>query len=910
MYKKGIKSADAILKKFPENGETLAMKGLLMNCMDRKEEAYDLVKRGVKANLRSHVCWHVYGLLYRSDREYEEAIKCYKNALRMDADNITVLRDLAQLQVQMRDLPGFLDTRQSLLEQKPNNRQNWVGLALAHHLCGNYQVAATVIDAYDKSNPSSGNDPNAGPGESDAGSEAYERGEMLLYRVSILEEGARFDEALEALEAASAANAVKDRLGALECKGRLLLALQRWKDAESVYKKLVRINPENYAYHDGLIKSILSSDDETNEIKESSVEVLQRVYADLQATFPHGSAVFRRPLDFTSGPAFEDAVNKFVRRYIAKGIPSLFSELKPLYANAEKAAALDRIFSGIESSLSGTENVHPDAQGTASHNPKNTGPHSPRSPHSPQSLLWTRLYLAQHEDIMGNTEKAVALINHCIQHTPTLIEAYTIKSRILKHAGDLEGAAEAAETARTMDLADRYLNCTAVKALFRAGKIEDAERIVLLFSKDGEGTNALYEMQATWYEIASGRAYLAVHDYARALKRFLKVASHFEDFVEDQFDFHGYCIRKQTMRAYVDMLRFEDGLYRQPAYAKATAGAVKAYLALSDDSLEKRNRGGEGIEEERKKTEQETKKNKQKTKEKQSQKQNANANTNTNPTEKADPDPDGALLAATPQPLEEATKLIRRLEAAAPDRLSTHTLGFEVYLRKRKYFLAARSCCKAKYACKESGHPDVFYAIVRLARAVSSAAAGEQEQDTSVDGTLLEIVAGLLDVEDVSQCRSRQDLISSLEKYKDTWEATHKDVSLAHRLACAKVKVDECLADKNGSGEKMQGILMDLASCDVDLFVKKDPTTSMSKAHQQCVEVHAYLVSLGQEGLQGPGPGTAAAEEFASRCRRVFRWSRYFGGDLCMKLSPKGATSVEDAHPPDGMPELHSLKLS
>ena len=27
----------------------------------KKEEAYDLVRRGLKADLRSHVCWHVYG---------------------------------------------------------------------------------------------------------------------------------------------------------------------------------------------------------------------------------------------------------------------------------------------------------------------------------------------------------------------------------------------------------------------------------------------------------------------------------------------------------------------------------------------------------------------------------------------------------------------------------------------------------------------------------------------------------------------------------------------------------------------------------------------------------------------------------------------------------------------------------
>lgn len=53
-----------ILKKFPEHGETLAMKGLIIGNQDKadsKAEAYDLVKRGLKANLGSHVCWHVFG---------------------------------------------------------------------------------------------------------------------------------------------------------------------------------------------------------------------------------------------------------------------------------------------------------------------------------------------------------------------------------------------------------------------------------------------------------------------------------------------------------------------------------------------------------------------------------------------------------------------------------------------------------------------------------------------------------------------------------------------------------------------------------------------------------------------------------------------------------------------------------
>jgi hypothetical protein len=50
-----------VLKKFPEHGETLAMKGLVLNCQEKKEEAYDFVKRGLRHDVKSHVCWHVYG---------------------------------------------------------------------------------------------------------------------------------------------------------------------------------------------------------------------------------------------------------------------------------------------------------------------------------------------------------------------------------------------------------------------------------------------------------------------------------------------------------------------------------------------------------------------------------------------------------------------------------------------------------------------------------------------------------------------------------------------------------------------------------------------------------------------------------------------------------------------------------
>lgn len=51
-YKKSLKAADAILKKFPTHGESLAMKGLTLNQMGKKEEAHDHVRRGLREDLR------------------------------------------------------------------------------------------------------------------------------------------------------------------------------------------------------------------------------------------------------------------------------------------------------------------------------------------------------------------------------------------------------------------------------------------------------------------------------------------------------------------------------------------------------------------------------------------------------------------------------------------------------------------------------------------------------------------------------------------------------------------------------------------------------------------------------------------------------------------------------------------
>ncbi len=44
---------------------------------------------------------------------------------------------------------------------------------------------------------------------------------------------------------------------------------------------------------------------------------------------------------------------------------------------------------------------------------------------------------------------------------------------------------------------------------------ELGESTAALFTRDGEQANSLFDMQAMWYEVASGRAYLAQRQYGK-----------------------------------------------------------------------------------------------------------------------------------------------------------------------------------------------------------------------------------------------------------------------------------------------------------------------------------------------------------------------------------------------------------
>lgn len=889
-YKKALKAADAILKKFPDHGETLAMKGLTLNNMERKSEAYELVRRGLKNDLKSHVCWHVYGLLYRSDREYREAIKCYLNALRIDPENNQILRDLSLLQVQMRNRAGFVETRRQLMTLKVSNRSNWIAFAIAQHINENPTMAVSVLKAYESTLDEDYPPP----------SEKYEHSEMLLYKAMLLEEGGQLEEALGVL--AKEEPLIVDKLALREQRGALLLRLHRPAEAEKVYRGLLMLNPDNYEYFAGLQSCLGLQPGPDGGYSAGKVEKLVPLYEELRRAFPKSSAIKRLPLDFLDGGALETAVDAYVRPMLRKGVLSVYSDLKVLYAHPGKADVLERVFERLEASLKSSGSFPPlEGEGDE---PKEEGPHV---------LAWTLYLLAQHYCRRRQHEKALAKVAEVLEHTPTMVDALMVKGRILKHAGDFQASASAANEAREMDLADRYLNSECVKRQLRADLVERAEKTAALFTKDGEQHDNLFEMQAMWYELASGDSCLRQKRYGKALKKYLAVHKHYNDMVEDQFDFHTYCMRKMTLRAYVKMLRYEDSLHAHRSFCRGAQGTIRCYLALYDEpptateEEEENDVAGmspgdrKKLRQKRRKAEARAKKEaEEKAKDEEEKAAAAAAAASPAPAGKggkkgaeraaakpADPDPDGAQLAHVADPLAEAVKYLELLQEHAPQQLATHVLAFDVHFRRSKLLLALQAL--KRQLRLEPDSPDVHRCLIRYFHTVDALEAPQDEQARLVQTV---IAAERADIEALAEGRT-------LLQVNEAFLEEHSTGSLLHRASAGEMLCLLAPREAERAVEILEDARPPLAS----------PGQTVAEgcllwSLEDCIQVHRLL--------EGPLDDKDAALRWSEKCRVLFPFSEYFEGPKCsgvVGLTPPASPALANGDIVEVSRDVASLSL-
>lgn len=103
----------------------------------------------MKSRMKSMFCWHTCGTIYKLAKDFGEAAKCFQNALRMEPDNIQLMRETACLHIQVRDHANHVAARLAVLKSKPGLIQNWVAFTIAHHLVllFSHSVATTQLSS-------------------------------------------------------------------------------------------------------------------------------------------------------------------------------------------------------------------------------------------------------------------------------------------------------------------------------------------------------------------------------------------------------------------------------------------------------------------------------------------------------------------------------------------------------------------------------------------------------------------------------------------------------------------------------------------------------------------------------------------------------------------------------------------
>ncbi|KAF3905448.1 hypothetical protein ABW20_dc0103635 [Dactylellina cionopaga] len=669
------------------------MKGLLINCQGKTEEAFIIAKEALKQDMKSHVCWHVYGLLYRSQKNFDEAIKAYKMALRFEPESQQILRDLALLQIQMRDYTGYIESRRLMVMSKPQTRQNWTGLAIAYHLAGNLAEGENVLTKYEETLKQP-------PPRSD-----LENSEAILYKNYIIAESGDYQKALDHLEVIS--KTAVDKVAILEARAEYNLKLGNNEAAEKAYRVLLERNPEKRLYYSGLEKSL-------NVEGEDKL----KIYEELAEQYPRADAPKRIPLDFQEGDAFKAVAQKYLDWRLPRAAPSTFTSLKALYGDVAKRECLQSL---VEEFLAKTREEKPAENGELTN-----GSATPNN----SVLVYTLYYLSQHHDHwrIRNTDTAMSYINEALELAADNADQGELRlglARILKHAGDVRKAMEEMDNARKKDKSDRYYNTKCSKYMLRNDCNEEAIQTMGLFTRnDVNGPlGDLLEMQCVWYITEDGESYVRQGKLGLALKRFHAVFKIFEDWTDDQFDFHSFSLRKGMIRSYIEMVRWEDSLWSHPFFRRAAVNAIKLYLLLNDKphlahgSLA--NGGEDSVDFEslstadRKKAMKKAKREAQK-QEKAAAEAAAKAKDERKGGEekKQDEDPLGAKLAQTTEPLEKALVWLKPLLEFSPEFLDGQTIGFDVYMKRKKYLLALKCLLAAHSIAPED--PVVHEQIIKF----------------------------------------------------------------------------------------------------------------------------------------------------------------------------------------------------
>ncbi|KAG8885365.1 hypothetical protein FRB97_001440 [Tulasnella sp. 331] len=659
-YKKALKAADQILKKVPEHGETTSMKGLVLTNMDRKEEGIDLVKKGVRLDITSHICWHVYGIVHKSDRNYEEALKCYRKALQYDKDNVNIIRDSAQLQLQLRHYDGLRETRLALLKLRPFVRTGWIGLAVAYRLNGNLQGARQVLKQYISS-------------LKDVPNYDLEYSELMLYYIRLLEDLQEYSEAMQLLDVHAKGRSIVDKTAITLLRG---------------------------------------------ESREKAMQLLQQLAADL----PRANAPKRLPLTICTCEAFRPLVEPYLLSGLSRGIPSLFADVKSLYVDLEKRQMIEEYVTNLCVSLTGPttsgERTGPEPSTyiwslyfLAQH-------HSYISPTKPQKALeYIDLALAHTPtlpELYMIKARALKRAGDPIGASRAMEDARrldkqdrfinTKTAKYLLRDGQVEGAST---------ILGLFTKESQKDAASPGSDLEEMQSLLYML-EEGDAFRRMGKLSMALKRYKGiEKAFAEFEDdqfdfHSYCLRRHTLTA--YETYVTDL-----PLMSCDDLTQPFSLLRWEDNAKSHPAYVSSALSAARIYIRIYDDPALIVASAPASLTDTQKKARKKAKKAEKKA---ETPMLAPTDDKDSPPAPAKDEDPDGMKLLSVVDPLEQAMRLVKPLEDLQASDIRIWLIAYDISLRRKKYLQALKAL---KAACElDKNSSELHYRVIEFKSTVDS----------------------------------------------------------------------------------------------------------------------------------------------------------------------------------------------
>jgi peptide alpha-N-acetyltransferase len=255
---------------------------------------------------------------------------------------------------------------------------------------------------------------------------------------------------------------------------------------------------------------------------EQTKAISEAYQTELVPHYLHSHAVQRIPYQLLKGEELGKALDIRCRKELTKGVPSLCSELISYVKVVRKGRYVQPDDPFEVKSHPAFQMLADMVEGyIACLTSESKYSKEDEVEQAPSSLLWAMYLRAGLHEHAGEYAEGITLLDKCLEHTPTAVDVYDIKSRLIKKSGDINAAVECIDKGRDLDRQDRYINNQTTKYMLQAGmEAEGLKRISLFTRHEGNAEQNLFDMQCSWYELELAACLARKGEWGKSLKKY------------------------------------------------------------------------------------------------------------------------------------------------------------------------------------------------------------------------------------------------------------------------------------------------------------------------------------------------------------------------------------------------------